>query len=399
MSMKLHEMQQKRSEIAKQMRQLNDQAKEQKRAFTDDENKRWGDMQKEHDDLDTMIQREELLRSQDERYAQDDTTEQRSGSQPTEEQQRTQAFTAYLRQGFAELPPEQKAHLRAMGVATGAAGGFTVPEQFLNRVAESMKAFGGLANVCQVLNTSSGNPIPWATTDGTGEEGEMIGENEEAGKSDPALGQISIGAKKMTSKIILVSNELLTDSAIDIDGFVARRIGQRLGRGEARQIMTGDGTGNNIKGLVNQITKSTQAALASGVAYEDLIKLKHSVDPAYRTGPNVRFMFNDNVFKGFKLMKDSQGRPLWLPAIAGVAPATIDGDQYVIDQALADPAAGKASTLYGDFYSVILRRVAAMALRRLTERYAEFDQMGFIAFHRFDVLLEDKGAVGKLTHD
>ncbi|MGI1970776.1 phage major capsid protein [Shewanella baltica] len=395
--MKLHEMLQKRSAIAVQMRQLNEQAKEQKRAFSEEENKRWGDMQKEHDDLDALIQREELLRSQDERYAQDDQTE-RSAPQSTEEQKRAEAFSAYLRQGFAELSPEMKEQLRAMGVATGAAGGFTVPTEFVNRVAESMRAFGGLANVCQVLNTSNGNPIPWATTDGTGEEGEMIAENEEASKGDPSFGQIAIGAKKMTSKIILVSNELLTDSAIDIDGFVARRIGQRLGRGEARQIMTGDGQGNNIKGLVNQITKSKQASLATAVAYEDLIQLKHSVDPAYRTGPNVRFMFNDNVFKGFKLMKDSQGRPLWLPAIAGVAPATIDGDQYVIDQALADPAAGKASTLYGDFYSVILRRVAAMALRRLTERYAEFDQMGFLAFHRFDVLLEDKGAVGKLIH-
>lgn len=395
--MKLHEMQQKRSEIAKQMRQLNDQAKDQKRAFSEEENKRWGDMQKEHDDLESMIQREELLRSQDERYAQDDQIE-RSAPQSTEAQQRAAAFTTYLRQGFSDLPPEMKAQLRAMGTTTGAAGGFTTPTEFVNRVVESMKAYGGLASVCQLLNTSHGNSISWATTDGTGEEGEMIGENDEAGKGEPTFGEDSIGAKKMTSKIILVSNELLADSAIDIDGFVARRIGQRLGRGESRQIMVGDGLNNNVKGLVNQITKSKQAALASGVAYEDLIQLKHSVDPSYRNGPNVRFMFNDNVFKGFKLMKDSQGRPLWLPAISGVAPATIDGDQYVIDQALADPAAGKASTLYGDFYSVILRRVAAMALRRLTERYAEYDQMGFVAFHRFDVLLEDKAAVSKLIH-
>lgn len=86
------------------------------------------------------------------------------------------------------------------------------------------------------------------------------------------------------------------------------------------------------------------------------------------------------------------------PAIAGVAPATIDGDQYVIDQALDAAATGKTSVLYGDFMNVILRRVTYQQLRRLTERYAEFDQMGFIGFHRFDVLLEDLAAVAKLTH-
>lgn len=395
--MTLHEMQQKRSAIAVQMRQLNDQAKDQKRAFTDEDNKRWGDMQKEHDELDAKIQREEQLRSQEERYSQDDP-EQRNNPQGTEEQQRAAAFTAYLRQGMSDLSPELKAQLRAMGVATGAGGGFSVPTEFVNRVVETMKAYGGLANVSQLLNTTTGNPMAWATSDGSSEEGEMLGENAETAKEDPTMGQVTLGAKKASSKIILVSNELLTDSGIDIDAYVARRIGARLGRCEAKQIMRGDGVGNNVLGLVNQITKSKTAAATAAVAYEDLINLKHHIDPAYRGGPNCRFMFNDNVFKGFKLMKDSQGRPLWLPAISGVAPATIDGDQYVIDQALADPAAGAASTLYGDFLAVILRRVAAQTLRRLTERYAEFDQMGFVGFHRFDVLLEDKAAVGKLVH-
>ena len=140
------------------------------------------------------------------------------------------------------------------------------------------------------------------------------------------------------------------------------------------------------------------ANAAAAVSYEDLIELKHSVDPAYRMGNSNRFVFNDTTFKGLKLLKDSQNRPLWLPAISGVAPSTIDGDQFEIDQSMDSAAAGKASTLYGDFQSYVLRRVQYMALRRLTERYAEFDQMGFVAFHRFDGLLEDVAAISKLTH-
>ncbi len=34
---------------------------------------------------------------------------------------------------------------------------------------------------------------------------------------------------------------------------------------------------------------------------------------------------------------------------------------------------------------------------RLTERYAEFDQVGFLAFHRFDCALEDAAAVKALV--
>ena len=38
-----------------------------------------------------------------------------------------------------------------------------------------------------------------------------------------------------------------------------------------------------------------------------------------------------------------------------------------------------------------------MVLRRLTEKYAEFGLVGFLMFHRFDALLEDKAAVKVLT--
>ena len=34
-------------------------------------------------------------------------------------------------------------------------------------------------------------------------------------------------------------------------------------------------------------------------------------------------------------------RPLWLPDVAGVAPATILGHQYVIDQGIEDIGSGK----------------------------------------------------------
>ncbi len=38
-----------------------------------------------------------------------------------------------------------------------------------------------------------------------------------------------------------------------------------------------------------------------------------------------------------------------------------------------------------------------MILKRLVERYAEFDQTGFLAFHRFDCILEDTSAIKALV--
>ena len=147
---------------------------------------------------------------------------------------------------------------------------------------------------------------------------------------------------------------------------------------------------------MNQVTGGKTSAASGAIAHADLLALKHAVDPAYRAG-TARWLFNDNTLLGLKLMKDGQGRPLWLPDIAGVAPATIDGDQYQIDQGMPDVAANAKAVAYGDFSYLQIRRVKGMELRRLTEKYAEFGMVGFLMFHRFDALLEDNAAVKVLT--
>uniref|UniRef100_UPI0013D6A059 phage major capsid protein n=5 Tax=Enterobacterales TaxID=91347 RepID=UPI0013D6A059 len=80
-----------------------------------------------------------------------------------------------------------------------------------------------------------------------------------------------------------------------------------------------------------------------------------------------------DTLKSLKLMEDAQKRPLWLPSISGVAPAQILGMQYVVDQAIDKMEAGKKFIFCGDFDRFILRRVTYMTLKRLVERYAEYD--------------------------
>lgn len=125
--------------------------------------------------------------------------------------------------------------------------------------------------------------------------------------------------------------------------------------------------------------------------------LKHSIDPAYRGGPKFRWAFNDATLQVIEEMVDGQNRPLWLPDIAGGTPATILNTPYVIDQAIDSIGAGKKFVFLGDFDRFIVRRITYMTLKRLVERYAEYDQTAFLAFHRFDCILEDVAAIKALV--
>ncbi|MCP1652749.1 phage major capsid protein [Pseudomonas nitroreducens] len=400
----LKDLKQQRANLASEMRSLNDSIGDAE--WSGDQKGKWNEMRSAIKALDERIEREEELRNSEQRYIEErsdelaDKARRDQGSLTTEERQ-SQAFARLLRVGASDLTGEEKraiAELRAQSTGDMAKGGFTVPTTFLNRVYESMKDYGGLEAICQILNTESGNEISWPTSDGTNDEGILVGENEDAGEKDVDFDVETMGSHKMTSKVIRVSNELLQDSGIDMEGYLAGRIGSRLGRGRARLLIqgTGAGTPRQPKGLEAATGVGATTAAASKLGWKDVNGLIHSVDPSYRRAPNFRLLFNDATLQLLEEMEDAQGRPLWIPGLDASAPATILKHRYVVDQGVASIGAGKKFMFAGDFQQFVIRNVRAMAIRRLAERYAEFDQVGFLAFTRFGCVLQDRAAIKAL---
>ena len=407
--MKLSELKQKYAAVAKDMRKMHEDAGDTE--WKDEQRSQWQSMKSELDSLQDKIDREEALRDADQRFVRDNEEELRGQSQtseagqsqgPSVDEQRAAAFDAFVREGMGNMSKEQRAvmrEMRAQAAGENDKGGYTVPTTMLNRIHESMQDYGGLASVAQILNTSDGATIEWPVSDGTGEEGELLGENTAASEKDVEFGIQNLGAKKLSSKVIRVSNELLQDSAFDIEGFLASRIGSRIGRAEAKYLVSGTGAGTpqQPKGLATSVTGTVAAAAAASLNWKDITKLIHSIDPAYRRAANFRLGFNDNTLQKITEMEDGQGRPLWLPAVAGLGPSTVLGQSYFIDQGFEDMAASKKFMFAGDFQQFVIRRINYMTLKRLVERYAEFDQTAFLAFHRFDCVLQDTAAIKALT--
>ena len=119
-----------------------------------------------------------------------------------------------------------------------------------------------------------------------------------------------------------------------------------------------------------------------------------SIDPAYRTDPSVGFMFNDKTLKALRKLKDGDGNYIWQAAnVQTGAPNSLLGYRYNINQACADVGTSAKSILFGAMNRYIVRRVREFAVKRLVERYADYDQVGFIGFARYDGDLMDTAAV------
>ena len=322
-----------------------------------------------------------------------------------------EAFHAYLRHGMSELPTEQKQVLRSgfvknenrageLQTTPGSQGGFLVPEGFRAVITEAMKAFGGLLNHANVITTSTGNNLPWPTNDDTSNVGALLAENTQIAPQHLVFGEKELGAFTYTSKLVLVSWQLLNDSAFDLPNFVARKCGERIGRIWATHLVSGSGS-SQPTGLVSAATVGVTGADSAlpAITYDNLIDLEHSVDPAYRGSNRVRYVMSDGALKLIRKLKDADGRPLWVPVPApGFAPS-INGYSYTVDNSMAAPAAGGRSVIFGDIAAgYIVRQVQGIQMVRLDERYADFLQSGFFAFARMDADVDDANAVKAFVH-
>jgi HK97 family phage major capsid protein len=284
-----------------------------------------------------------------------------------------------LRTGFRNAQSGQQAN--------GAQGGYLVPTGWGGELLEALKSFGGMRDVARVIQTASGNPIPWPTVDDTASEGEIVPENIAASTADFTFGTTSIGAWKWSSKIFTVPIELLMDQGpgVDIEAYIRKSAAMRIARGQNRKYTVGAGTTEPL-GIVNSAVagKVGLTGQTTSLISDDLVDLEHSVDPAYRSGPGVGWMFADSTLRFIKKLKDNMNRPLWLPGYDEGARYD-PGYRYTINQHMPAMAANAKSMLFGKLDEYLIRDVLDVTLFRFDDsNFVTKGQIGFLAWARGD---------------
>lgn len=287
-----------------------------------------------------------------------------------------------------------------MSTTTNSEGGFTVATEVATSLLSAMKAFGGMRDVSEVIQTSQGGPINFPTSDGTSVMGELIGENTTATSQDIVFGVKTLSTYKYSSKIVTVPFELLQDSSIDVEAYVRLQLAERLARVTNLHFTTGTGSGQP-NGIVTASTagKTGTTGQTLTVTYDDLVDLQHSVDPAYRASGRAKFMLNDASIRVIRKIKDTAGRPIFVPGydVAGSgAPDTLLGSPVVINQDVPVMAANAKSILFGDFSYYKIRDVMDVSLFRFTDSaYTKLGQVGFLAWMRSGGQFVDFGGAVK----
>ena len=323
------------------------------------------------------------------------------------------AFHEYLRaQGVkGDMPTEARAVLdrgftsvehRAQ-TTTAAAGGYTIPTELLNVLIKSMLSFGPMYNpgITTEIVTAGGGAITMPTVNDTASvvvkhtEGATL--VDDAG-SDVVFGEKTLNAYAFNTEWIRVSKELADDSIFAMETILGNLLGERLGRRANLELTVGDGAGDP-NGIVTASGAGLVAAATAAITADEIITFLHSVDPAYRDGPMVRFMFNDSTLSAIRKLKDGDGNYLWtMGNIQAGLPGSLLGYNYAVNQAMAGLGSGVSSRvmLFGDMSKYYVRKVGQPLIGAIQDKdfWPGFGIAGYI---RFDGELADVAAVKHLA--
>lgn len=422
-------LREQRANVWSQMTEIMTASKD--RSLTGEETAKYDAAEKDLDQLEKDIQRQEAHEAREKAMNAVDRTELRGqphaselgpeddddaeAETPEQRRQRkayAKAFKQYMRYGTGLMSAENRQILHsgyvpngeqpqnALGVGTSTAGGYTVPLEFRNQIIEKLKSFGAMRRVASEFTTDSGVALPWPTVDDTGNVGAILSENTQVSQQDVTFGTNQLNAWMYTSKLVLVSLQLIQDTGFDLENWLSGALGRRIGRIQNQHFTTGTGS-SQPTGLVTGGTVGKQGLTGqtTSIIYDDLIDLIDALDPAYQEGVELEWMMPQSIRKTVRKLKDSQNRPLWEPSLQAGTPDNLLGYGIVINNDMPTPAASAKTVAFGNFEEgYIIRDVTGVTVLRLEERYADYLQVGFLAFQRSDGTVQNSSAYTLYQH-
>ena len=261
-------------------------------------------------------------------------------------------------------------------------GGYLVPDEFESTLVQALGGENVIRSLAHVITTSSGtHKIPVVASKG---EASWIDENGAYPEDDDTFSQVNIDAHKVGT-IIKVSEELLNDSAFDLENYFALEYARRIGSKEEEAFIGGNGA-NKPTGFLNTAEIGVTAASDKAITADELIDLFYSLKAAYRK--NAVWIVNDSTVKAIRKLKDNNGQYIWQAALKDGDHDTLLGRPILTSSAMPETAADAKPVAFGDLSYYWIGDRQGVTFKRLNERYADMGQVGFLASKRVD---------GKLT--
>ena len=252
-------------------------------------------------------------------------------------------------------------------------GGYLVPEEYDRRLIQTLSEENIMRRLGHVITTSGEHKINIAATKPAAA---WIEEGGALQFSDATFAQILLDAHKL-HVAIKVTEELLYDSAFNLESYIIEQFGKALANAEEDAFLNGTGVGQPL-GLFAEVGGGHVAGtLSVALKVDDVLGLIYELKRPYRK--NASFIMNDKTVAQIRKFKDNNGAYLWQPSYQAGEPDRILGysvhtSEYVPENAIA----------FGDYSYYNIGDRGTRSFKQLTELFAGNGMIGYVAKERVD---------------
>ena len=294
------------------------------------------------------------------------------------EEKKGRASDAYKKAFWNGMRSKYASVSNVLSEGTDSEGGYLVPDEYENTLVQALEGENVIRGRSHVITTSNGtHKIPVVASKG---EASWIDENGAYPEDDDTFAQVNIDAHKVGT-IIKVSEELLNDSAFNLESYFAQEFGRRIGTKEEEAFINGNGS-SKPTGILTSAEVGVTTASDKTITADEIIDLFYSLKGSYRR--NAVWVLNDSTVKVIRKLKDENGQYIWQPALKDGDHDTLLGRPILTTGAMPEIAADAKPVIFGDLSYYWIGDRQGVTFKRLNERYADMGQVGFLASKRVD---------------
>lgn len=380
---KIKKLNEERAKLKADTKKVLDACKSEKRSMTDEETvafekveARVGEINAELATLETEERARQFAAEGEEK-----TEESRGNGGNTTDDEECRAFNQYLRDGI--VPEEMRADLK------GVQAGVTVPKFLSEKVILAMFDNGEMLKNVHIVKTATGAKMGFPIFNGTEQIAAPMAQYKGSSEKSFTLTDKELDAYTYRTPLFAISNELLEDSAVDLEAILIQLMTESLGRGLNKDCTTQTAAGYP-KGILADAPVGCTIETTE-LSYDTIVDIIASVKQPYSRLGVAKFMFNSNTLAGVRKIKDTTGRPIFVESALLGQPGSLLGYPVVINEDMPNMADGATPIIFGDLKKYYLRIVKDIVIKRSADLYMANNAVAYIAFLRADGRLMDAG--------
>jgi len=278
---------------------------------------------------------------------------------------------------------------RALSVVTAASAGTLVPTSFATTLYDYLEVYSGARLMGATIMTTAGGEQMNLFKVATGGTAALVGEGSALAGSDPTFGRVTLGTWKY-AQLVDLSNEIIRDGGVDVEGWLAGDFGRALGRVTNTAYTTGSGSSQPTGYHTVAGTAVTGANGGTGIpSFDNLLDCVYAINSEYRM-QNPVWTMRDATAGNVRKLKDTTNQYLWQPSTQAGQPDRLLNFPVIENSAMPAMGTGIRSITFGAMGpAFVIRDVGSVRIDRSTDFRFSTDQVTWRAILSTDSNVRD----------